>query len=109
MSGNPTEDNERDISSEKEQFLRSFMTKQRELNRQSWRMVANLAQANTELILANGLNEVAAKKSKRTVRETQNEVTDNLLKQRVKRENMADLALTHLQSAINDGLGDGDL
>jgi len=108
MNDNPTEptDDEdethiiRDIDIEKEQFMRGFFARQRDIHQQSLAMVANLAQANTELILANGLNELAAKRASRTTRDTVNVVSDSLLAQRTKREATTEAALDKLQTAI---------
>jgi len=93
---NPTEDYEnptehdgtilRDIDIEKEQFLRGFLTRQREFHRKSLAMVANLAQANIELILTTGINEVAAKRTHTATKDIVNDAASSLLTQRIKRE-----------------------
>jgi hypothetical protein len=104
---NPTEptDDEfrivRDIDIEKEQFIRGFFARQRDAQRQSLALVANLAQANIELILSMGLVEVAAKRTNKTVRDTTNIVSDTLLTQRVKREGMMETALDKLRTALD--------
>jgi len=85
MNDNPTEeegDGEyivRDIDIEREQFIRGFFNRQRDIQRQSLAMVANLAQANNELILSNGLNEVAAKRTSHAVINATNIISDKLL------------------------------
>lgn len=110
MNQNPTEDGDvRDFDAEKEEFLRSYIARQRELHRKSLSMMANLSQANLEMILANGLNEAAAKKSKKAVRETENEVTEKILKQRVQREEMAESAITNFRAALSNGLTNGNI
>ena len=98
---NPTEyDIIRDIDIEKEQFLRGFLSRQRELQRKSLAMVANLAQANADLILTTGLIEVAAKRTSKMTRETTNVVADNLLVQQVKREAASGAAIDNLRQAL---------
>lgn len=108
MNDNPTEptDDEdeahiiRDTDIEKEQFMRGFFARQQDIHRQSLAMVANLAQANTELILANGLNEIAAKRASKTAKDTVNIVSDGLLAQRAKREATTEAAIDKLRAAI---------
>ena len=81
----PDEDFEeiRDIDAEKEIYLREFLARQRELQRKSLTAMANLASANTELILRSGLNEVAAKRTKTTTSTSTNDVAKDLLAQRI--------------------------
>jgi len=109
MNDNPTEPTDeeegeahiiRDIDIEKEQFMRGFFARQHDIHRQSLAMVANLAQANTELILANGLAEVAAKRASKITHGTVNVVSDSLLAQRAKREETTTAAIDKLRAAI---------
>jgi hypothetical protein len=98
---NPTEyDIIRDIDIEKEQFLRGFLSRQRELQRKSLAMVANLAQANADLILTTGLMEVAAKRTSKMTKDTTNVAADNLLAQRAKREAANGAAIDNLRQAL---------
>jgi len=99
------EPEERDFDKEKEDFIRTYMARQRELHRKSLTAIANLASANAEMILMSGLNEAAAKRTSFTTKNTKNDLATELLEQQVakaaKQEQDNDLMVDRLRKAIN--------
>jgi uncharacterized protein YajQ (UPF0234 family) len=96
---------ERDFDKEKEDFIRAHMARQRELHRKSLAAMADLASANAEMILMSGINEASAKRVSLTIKDTTNDVAEELLKQQVakaaKQENDNEMMINRLRQALN--------
>lgn len=54
---------------QKAEFMQAFLANQHEIGRKSIAAVSRMAEANTELITMNGINEIAARRIRRTKQE----------------------------------------